>query len=199
MFAESLADAEKAIHLDPSMHMAYFRKGKACYQLEDYQTAKAALEFGSCQVPGNAIFMKWIKQCDELIADACQMEITRTRSETPSDPSSKQQRENREKLGADEFPHQENLADPPTTADLKTQALKAIISRDFKLSSLLSCSLHKLCPLALIKLNYLSGALVPIFGMFSESLADAERAVGLDWSMHMAYFHKGLVFELAVG
>lgn len=189
-FAESLTDAERAISLDPSMYMAYFRKGEACYQLEDYGTAKRALEFGSCQVPENAIFMKWIKQCDELIADACQMEITGSTSETPSDSSSKQQRENRDKLGADEFPQRENLADPSATANLETQALKAFISRDFTLARMLFTRAMSTSP---DNAELYAGRSRTHFklGMFSESLADAERAIGLDSSMHMAYFHKG--------
>ncbi|KAF3335639.1 protein SGT1 isoform X1 [Carex littledalei] len=40
---EAVADATKAIQLDPSMSN---RKGTACMKLEEYQTAKAALEAG---------------------------------------------------------------------------------------------------------------------------------------------------------
>ncbi|KAF8032486.1 hypothetical protein BT93_D1409 [Corymbia citriodora subsp. variegata] len=105
MFTECLDDAERAIDLDPSMPMAYFCKGKACYELKDYQTAKTALISGSCCVLGNAKFIDWIKQCDEHIAGASY--------QRPSNPSSKRKRgdfgkveaqemeENREKLGAD--------------------------------------------------------------------------------------------------
>ncbi|KAF3332403.1 protein SGT1 isoform X2 [Carex littledalei] len=71
---EAVADATKAIQLDPSMSKAYFRKGTACMKLEEYQTAKAALEAGAALVPGDNIFTKLIKECDERIAEE-EMEI----------------------------------------------------------------------------------------------------------------------------
>ncbi|RVX01932.1 Protein SGT1-like [Vitis vinifera] len=43
---EAVADANRAIELDPSMSKAFLRKGTACMKLEEYQTAKAAFEQG---------------------------------------------------------------------------------------------------------------------------------------------------------
>lgn len=37
-------------------------------KLEEYQTAKAALETGASLAPGEARFTKLIKECDECIA-----------------------------------------------------------------------------------------------------------------------------------
>lgn len=37
-------------------------------KLEEYQTAKAALEAGAALVPGDSRFTKLIKECDERIA-----------------------------------------------------------------------------------------------------------------------------------
>ncbi|XP_030448888.1 protein SGT1 homolog isoform X1 [Syzygium oleosum] len=68
-FTEAVADANRAIELDPSMSKAYFRKGNACYELEEYQTAKAAFELGSSLAPGDARFTNLIKKCDEGIAE----------------------------------------------------------------------------------------------------------------------------------
>ncbi|KAJ9164237.1 hypothetical protein P3X46_023839 [Hevea brasiliensis] len=66
---EAVADANKAIGLDPSMAKAYLRKGSACIKLEEYETAKSALESGASLAPGDTRFANLIKQCDDCIAD----------------------------------------------------------------------------------------------------------------------------------
>ncbi|KAJ8554371.1 hypothetical protein K7X08_025049 [Anisodus acutangulus] len=68
-FTEAVVDANKAIELDPSMSKAYLRKGLACMKLEEYQTAKVALETGASLAPGESRFTKLIKECDERIAE----------------------------------------------------------------------------------------------------------------------------------
>lgn len=40
----------------------------ACMKLEEYQTAKAALETGASLAPGESRFTKLMKECDESIA-----------------------------------------------------------------------------------------------------------------------------------
>lgn len=37
-------------------------------KLEEYQTAKAALETGASLAPGDSRFINFIKECDKLIA-----------------------------------------------------------------------------------------------------------------------------------
>ncbi|GFY83308.1 phosphatase-like protein [Actinidia rufa] len=66
---KAVADANRAIELDPSMAKAYLRKGTACIKLEEYQTAKAALETGASLAPGNTRFTNLIKESDERIAE----------------------------------------------------------------------------------------------------------------------------------
>ena len=66
---EAVSDANKAIELNPSHSKAYLRKGTACIKLEEYQTAKAALEMGASLAPGDSKFTDLIKDCDELIAE----------------------------------------------------------------------------------------------------------------------------------
>ncbi|BFG23422.1 hypothetical protein CerSpe_096960 [Prunus speciosa] len=66
---EAVSDANKAIELDSSLSKAYLRKGIACIRLEEYQTAKAALEIGASLAPEETRFVKLIKECDELIAE----------------------------------------------------------------------------------------------------------------------------------
>ncbi|KAI3458083.1 hypothetical protein Pfo_014746 [Paulownia fortunei] len=68
-FTEAVADANKAIELDPAMAKAYLRKGMACIRLEEYQTAKTALENGASLAPGDSRFTNLIKECDERIAE----------------------------------------------------------------------------------------------------------------------------------
>ncbi|KAK6117656.1 hypothetical protein DH2020_048618 [Rehmannia glutinosa] len=67
-FTEAVADANKAIELDPKIAKAYLRKGMACIKLEEYQTAKTALEIGASLAPGDSRFTNLIKECDERIA-----------------------------------------------------------------------------------------------------------------------------------
>ncbi|BBG98336.1 phosphatase-related protein [Prunus dulcis] len=66
---EAVSDANKAIELDSSLSKAYLRKGIACFKLEEYQTAKAALEIGASLAPEETRFVKLIKDCDEKIAE----------------------------------------------------------------------------------------------------------------------------------
>ncbi|KAM1183796.1 hypothetical protein FF1_002059 [Malus domestica] len=66
---EAVADANKAIEFDTSLYKAYFRKGIACIKLEEYQTAKAALETGAPLAPQETRFASLIKECDEKIAE----------------------------------------------------------------------------------------------------------------------------------
>ncbi|XP_058100176.1 protein SGT1 homolog [Magnolia sinica] len=68
-YTEAVADANRALELDPSMSKAYFRKGIACMKLEEYQTAKTALEAGASLAPGDSRFTKLIQDCDERIAE----------------------------------------------------------------------------------------------------------------------------------
>ncbi|CAL5364434.1 unnamed protein product [Camellia sinensis] len=67
-FTEAVSDANKAIELDPSISKAYLRKGTACIKLEEYQTAKAALEAGASLALGDLRFTNLIKECEERIA-----------------------------------------------------------------------------------------------------------------------------------
>ncbi|KAL3521576.1 hypothetical protein ACH5RR_019725 [Cinchona calisaya] len=68
-FTEAVADANKAIELDPSIAKAYLRKGMACIKLEEYETAKSALEVGASLAPGDSRFTNLIKECDNGIAE----------------------------------------------------------------------------------------------------------------------------------
>ncbi|KAL5222104.1 hypothetical protein ABZP36_026817 [Zizania latifolia] len=86
-YTESVADANKAIELDPSMHKAYLRKGAACIKLEEYQTAKAALELGSSFASGDLRFTRLMKECDEHIAEEASQAPVKKVEVGPATPS----------------------------------------------------------------------------------------------------------------
>ena len=46
----------------------YFPYSLACIKLEEYQTAKTALEVGASLAPGDSRFNNLIKECDQRIA-----------------------------------------------------------------------------------------------------------------------------------
>ncbi|XP_057450010.1 protein SGT1 homolog A-like isoform X2 [Lotus japonicus] len=69
-FTEAVSDANKAIQLDPSLPKAYLRKGTACIKLEEYHTAKVALEKGASFAPDDSRFTNLIQQCDRYIAES---------------------------------------------------------------------------------------------------------------------------------
>ncbi|KAF2313365.1 hypothetical protein GH714_010577 [Hevea brasiliensis] len=66
---QAVADANKAIELASSIAKAYLRKGTACMKLEEYHTAKRALEIGASLAPDDSRFTKLIKECDLHIAE----------------------------------------------------------------------------------------------------------------------------------
>ncbi|XP_030501871.2 protein SGT1 homolog [Cannabis sativa] len=68
-FTEAVGDANKAIELDRSLVKAYLRKGIACVKLEEYHTAKAALEIGASLAQSDSRFAKLISECDQQIAE----------------------------------------------------------------------------------------------------------------------------------
>lgn len=68
-YPEAVADANKAIELNPELAKAYLRKGIACMELEEYQTAKAALMKGASLDQKDSRFITFIKKCDDLIAE----------------------------------------------------------------------------------------------------------------------------------
>ncbi|XP_027360017.1 protein SGT1 homolog A-like isoform X1 [Abrus precatorius] len=68
-FPEAVSDANKAIQLSPSLPKAYLRKATACIQLEEYHTAKVALQNGASFAQDDSRFIKLIQDCDRYIAE----------------------------------------------------------------------------------------------------------------------------------
>ncbi|KAJ1416141.1 Tetratricopeptide-like helical domain superfamily [Sesbania bispinosa] len=68
-FTEAVSDANKAIQLNPSLSKAYLRKGTACIKLEEYHTAKVALQNGASFAQDDSRFTNLIQECDRYIAE----------------------------------------------------------------------------------------------------------------------------------
>ncbi|KAM7531343.1 hypothetical protein LguiB_034753 [Lonicera macranthoides] len=68
-FTDAVADASKAIELDPLIAKAYLRKGTACFKLKEYHTAKAALVTGASLLQNDSRFTKLLKECEDRIAE----------------------------------------------------------------------------------------------------------------------------------
>ncbi|CAN1264407.1 Protein SGT1 homolog [Linum perenne] len=84
-FTEAVSDANKAIQLDSSIARAYLRKGIACMKLEEYQTAKAALDAGVSLAPNDqkSRFTNLIKECEDRIAEEI-AQLPKQELESPS-------------------------------------------------------------------------------------------------------------------
>lgn len=68
-YMKALEDVNNAISLNPQHEMSYFRKGLACFELEEYETAKASFQEGMnlrSKVKGSDIttYQRWIRKCN---------------------------------------------------------------------------------------------------------------------------------------
>ncbi|XP_023553537.1 protein SGT1 homolog [Cucurbita pepo subsp. pepo] len=81
LYTEALADANKAIEIDPSNSKAYLRRGITYMKLEEYKTAKFSLEIGSVLGSGDSRFTKLIKECEELIGNKIEAEVKKEEKE----------------------------------------------------------------------------------------------------------------------
>jgi hypothetical protein len=80
---QAIADANKAIELDPNNSKAYLRKGVACFSMEEYTTAKAAFEQGRELDDKNAQFKTWIRKCNAEIDEEMASETAAAPSAAP--------------------------------------------------------------------------------------------------------------------
>lgn len=65
---EALADAEKALEINPQNSKAYLRKGVACFRLNDFVTAKQTLLSGKDLNSEDKTFDEWINKCESHLA-----------------------------------------------------------------------------------------------------------------------------------
>lgn len=66
---DALADANKAISLEPGNSKAHLRKGMACFELEEYQTARGSFATGVKLDPASKQLATWIAKCDAKIVE----------------------------------------------------------------------------------------------------------------------------------
>ncbi|KAL3689214.1 hypothetical protein R1sor_015523 [Riccia sorocarpa] len=69
LYCDAVADAKEAIKLNQNLSQAHFRKGEACFHLEEYSTAKAAFEAGCKVDPNNSKFQTWLSKCDAKLRE----------------------------------------------------------------------------------------------------------------------------------
>lgn len=82
-FTEALQDANSALKLDPSNEQACFRKGAACFELEEFETALAAFKEGKGLLdasgksePKARPYSRWIRKCEAEVEDDSDLEET---------------------------------------------------------------------------------------------------------------------------
>jgi suppressor of G2 allele of SKP1 len=66
---EASEDAGKAIALDSKQTEAYLQRGIALFELEEFESAKEALQAGLALQPDNATFKTWIRKCNAELED----------------------------------------------------------------------------------------------------------------------------------
>lgn len=70
-FSQALEDCNRVINLDPDYEPNYFRKGVACFELEEFESAKLAFQTGLSKISGSkdkTQYSRWIRKCDVEIS-----------------------------------------------------------------------------------------------------------------------------------
>lgn len=90
---EALQDAAAALNLDPECEPALFRKGAACFGLEDYATASAAFNLGKDILEragqDSRKYKTWLRKCSAELEE-CDDIVTPTGGTTMTDNQPKQ-------------------------------------------------------------------------------------------------------------
>eukprot|EP01027_Heterolobosea_sp_BB2_P006394 GEZU01009674.1.p1 GENE.GEZU01009674.1~~GEZU01009674.1.p1 ORF type:complete len:382 (-),score=124.08 GEZU01009674.1:58-1182(-) len=63
-FTDAIEDTNAALKLEPNNATAYLRQGIAYFELEEYESAKSALEKGQRINPSDSQFQKWLRKCN---------------------------------------------------------------------------------------------------------------------------------------
>lgn len=82
-YIDAAEDAGKAIELDPKTGRHHHRKGVALFNLEEYESAKAAFEAGQALDNKNSTFKTWIRKCAAEMDDEASQD-NQTAAEPPS-------------------------------------------------------------------------------------------------------------------
>jgi suppressor of G2 allele of SKP1 len=75
-WTDSLQDSNAALALDPACEVACFRKGAACFELDEFETALAAFQKGKALLdaagkaePAARPYGRWIRKCEAEVED----------------------------------------------------------------------------------------------------------------------------------
>jgi tetratricopeptide (TPR) repeat protein len=88
-FLKALEDANNAIAIDPQHEMSYFRKGVACFELEEYESSKAAFQHGlglRSAAPGDkdvSAYQRWVRKCSSELTSGNDMYIKPSSASVP--------------------------------------------------------------------------------------------------------------------
>lgn len=82
-FTNAVADANQAISLSPSDQMAHFRKGVACFSLDEFETALEA--FKESEKLGGKLSATWIRKCEAELEELEEeeMDVEEPKKEEP--------------------------------------------------------------------------------------------------------------------
>lgn len=89
---KALEDVNNALTVNPLHEMSLFRKGLACFELEEYETAKASFQKGMelrSQSVGNddvSTYQRWIRKCNSELTSNDDMHITSQADLPPTPP-----------------------------------------------------------------------------------------------------------------
>ena len=67
--AKALADATASLKLEPSLK-AYWRKGQACFALQEFEAARSAFASASALSPASKELKRWVRKCDAELDSA---------------------------------------------------------------------------------------------------------------------------------
>jgi len=85
---DSIADANAVIKLHPdnsALSKAYLRKGIACFDMEEFETAKISFKNGLQIEPTNNSFKTWIRKCNSELEIDDDLETENSSKKTKSD------------------------------------------------------------------------------------------------------------------
>jgi suppressor of G2 allele of SKP1 len=71
---EAVADAQRAVELDPKLAAAYAEQGRALYNLEEYESAKEAFDMACVLEPARKIHKNWLNMCKVALGQEVQQE-----------------------------------------------------------------------------------------------------------------------------
>ncbi|GAB4820816.1 hypothetical protein N2152v2_007862 [Parachlorella kessleri] len=81
---DALADATHALELDSKLADGYKEKGRALFNLEEFESAKDAFEHASALEPQKRIHKEWVKMCQVKLGEELPQEPSQVRRDEPA-------------------------------------------------------------------------------------------------------------------